>query len=603
MVLSSSGWRTVFAPDGNEESTAERVRAEHLVLAGLASRVFAREVLARNGQVVLVGRDSRPTGAALCRVAIRVLLSEGLAPEFMDIAASPEIMASAAVREDVAGFFYVSASHNPIGHNGFKTGFEDGSVAGGEVSAAMVRSFRESAADRNAVRDIADVLGREHVPGEKEVMAASAEAKAAALEAYLRFANEVAAGPGERAQAAMETLARSIAAGAPGIVADLNGSARCVSIDERLLTSLGCRLRILNGRAGSIAHQIVPEGPGLEQCVRELELASGSSPEFLLGYVPDNDGDRGNLVIAEEPGHARPMGAQEVFALSAVSELCWLFHTGAVTPGVGRTAIVANGPTSMRMDAIARTLGVEMHRAEVGEANVVGLARELRAAGVTVRFLGEGSNGGNITHPSTVRDPIQTLFAVLKLLYAPGSNKSPSPAQLWLERAASMPVAAPGTAAGEPDLGSILRSLPHFTTTSAFSPDAVMQVRSQDHGGLKTRVEELWERAWDSNSGTDVVRRGLQTARDTLGIEGFRYENYEGTTCRPGKGNRRTGRGGFKIILTDAGDTPRAFLWMRGSGTEPVFRVMVDIEGDRPQVEQDLLALLRDLVATADAAN
>ena len=52
----------------------------------------------------------------------------------------------------------------------------------------------------------------------------------------------------------------------------------------------------------------------------------------------------------------------------------------------------------------------------MGEANVVNLARNLREQGYQVRILGEGSNGGTITNPAAVRDPLNTIFALLKLL-------------------------------------------------------------------------------------------------------------------------------------------------------------------------------------------
>ena len=70
-----------------------------------------------------------------------------------------------------------------------------------------------------------------------------------------------------------------------------------------------------------------------------------------------------------------------------------------------RPAVVVNGPTSMRIERIAEAYGAGVFRAEVGEANVVNLAAARRSGGYEVRILGEGSNGGNITHPATVRDP------------------------------------------------------------------------------------------------------------------------------------------------------------------------------------------------------
>jgi len=537
-----------------------------------------------------VGADTRPTGPLLAQAAIRAFLGEEIEPEYLFVAASPEIMAFARDREEISGFLYVSASHNPVGHNGLKMGLGDGSVAGGEFSATLVTRFRALAADLAELAKTANMLRISGSAAESDIYRRAPERKRAAAAIYRRFAEEVIRGPGPQAEDAFVALANELGAIRPGIVADMNGSARSISIDQSILAEIGCRLQCINDTAGLIPHQIVPEGAGLTECVTTLAASSKVDPGFIMGYVPDNDGDRGNLVVSDSPGSARPLEAQEVFALAAVSELAWLYYTGAAGPGTthsgGKLAVVVNGPTSMRIERIAALLGAEVHRAEVGEANVVGRARELRRDGYLVRFLGEGSNGGNITHPSAVRDPIQTVFAVLKLLYAPDRDETPGPARFWLQRAAgSGPAATPVT------LKSILDSLPKFTTTSAYDPLAIMQVIAADHGKLKSEVERLWEERWPN----------LETIRNELGVTGYRYENNEGTACRPGRGNR-TGRarGGFKILLTDDDDQPRAFLWMRGSGTEPVFRVLVDVEGDQPETERALLHLLRDLVTRAD---
>ena len=66
--------------------------------------------------------------------------------------------------------------------------------------------------------------------------------------------------------------------------------------------------------------------------------------------------------------------------------------------------------------------------------------------------------------------------------------------------------------------------------------------------------------------------------------------------------NYRSGKetGGLKIVLT-ANGKDKAFLWMRGSGTEPVFRVMADIESNNPSAMMDLLSWQRELVTKSIA--
>jgi phosphoglucomutase len=90
--------------------------------------------------------------------------------------------------------------------------------------------------------------------------------------------------------------------------------------------------------------------------------------------------------------------------------------------------------------------------------------------------------------------------------------------------------------------------------------------------------------------------------RRNAGIVAWRVINYEGTEAREGIGNRTGSEsGGLKVMLTDSNGLDVGFLWMRGSKTEPVFRIMVDIEGHRPELENELLQWLREMVATAAA--
>ena len=61
-----------------------------------------------------------------------------------------------------------------------------------------------------------------------------------------------------------------------------------------------------------------------------------------------------------------------------------------------------------------------------------------------------------------------------------------------------------------------------------------------------------------------------------------------------------SGKGGLKIQLFENSDKPSAFIWMRGSGTEPVFRIMCDVKGNNPDKEKDLLAWETKMLLEAD---
>lgn len=618
LILSASGWRKVFAADGNEESATEAVRPVDLYLVALMALVYERYYRARfpdsGNPVIAVGIDTRDTGPNLADLIIRVLVSQDVTVRYLFVAPAPEIMAYVGCTEDVDGFLYVSASHNPRGHNGVKFGFGDGSVLGGEDAAAIRELLGHVVHDEQTVDTLRQVV--RSVESVSPVYGSIEKHKRAALETYRSFIKTVVSGGKPEA---IELLRSGTSL---GVVVDFNGSARAVSIDRDFASELGIEFRSVNDKPRQIAHQIVPEGSGLDQCLAELEKAHADSPEFTFGYVPDNDGDRGNLVYLDEDGSAAPLQAQETFALACVAELSWLVFTGDLTyspdgRAAQKVAIVVNGPTSMRIDRIAAAFDASVFRAEVGEANVVGLARILRTKGFIVPILGEGSNGGNITHPSTVRDPLATVGAVAKLLVAETPRRSPL--DIWLARRRSAlgeeatgvssdesagvasrkasPTNAGSTSSGvSPTIPGILGSLPQFQTTSAFEPVAKLSIRSTDHGALKSEYERVFKASWAKKK-AELSRR--------FGIRTWVVINYEGTNETHGVGSGfRSGaeRGGFKVLFKNEIGTPVAFLWMRGSGTEPVFRVMVDVESESPEDEAYLLNWHREMIDEADRA-
>jgi phosphoglucomutase len=489
---------------------------------------------------------------------------------------------------DTSGFVYISASHNPIGHNGIKFGRTDGGVLPGSEAESLVRLFRalvtagDSPADR--INRLEGLLAAMNVDV-GEVYAQESGVKKEAYRAYFDFTARVVYG--DREPELRAAMRRGLEEHPVKLVCDFNGSARTRSIDREFLGSLGLELAGINEGPGDIAHRIVPEGESLEPCRSFLETCHGNDPRFLLGYLPDCDGDRGNLVIWDGE-RARSLEAQEVFALCCVAELAHLVWTGEATGGRG-TAIVVNDPTSMRVDRIAGAFGAKVFRAEVGEANVVGLARKLREQDYTVRVLGEGSAGGNITHPSAVRDPLDTLFSLLKLLAV---REGPGFFPIWLERRGGD---RPGHG-GCPEhfgLSDIIASLPPFVTTGTYEPEALLKVTTEDHGKLKDRYQTVFLREWEGR------REELRNKYDITAWEAAAYRGME--ERRGIKRFADAGRGGLKVHLLNGAGLPVAAMWMRGSGTEPVFRIMADVEGQDRDFERDLIFWQRRMVAEADS--
>jgi phosphoglucomutase len=518
LILSASGWRKVFAADGNENSLQEAVSPADLGLQALAAACFSEYYLEKLGAAaketpLALGIDSRPTGPALADVSARVFLAKGIQLRYVFIAPAPEIFAYA---RQCGGFCYISASHNPPGHNGIKFGLSDGSVLSKEEADSLIARFRSLLADDARVEAALDAA--DAAPPKELALAYSSATqwKRQSFSAYLLLAREVVSAQAdlERQEAHFERLSEALEAHPLGVLAEMNGSARSLSIDEDFLKGIGLTTRFVNDRPRQFKHRIVPEGESLTLCAEELQRLQAEDGNFRFGYVPDCDGDRGNLVYFDrDVNRPRILEAQEVFALSVLSELSFLEYSGHEGP----VAVVANDPTSFRVDEIAKAFGAEVFRAEVGEANVVNLAREKRAAGYTVRILGEGSNGGSIVHPEAVRDPIATVFALTRLLALRGQGQKPGLFQLWLTHSGRGESYDP-----EFDLEDLIDSLPRYATSSAFEPRAALKIQTPPSG--QAQLKAHYQRAFEAS----FTQRSAEL-KERYGIISWSASGYHGT--------------------------------------------------------------------------
>ena len=613
LILSASGWRKVFASpiEGDprapwsvdsspDDSLSIRISSADAVIAALMAATFGRFILGwepAGGAAkpsILLGIDSRPTGPAIADIFARVLLGMGIDVRYSFIVPAPEIMAAAGKDgrlpaddpRHIAGFAYISASHNPPGHNGVKFGMGTGGVMSAAQIAPLIAEFKAALTAENPALDAFNFVAA----ARKEDIAACFEActtwKRHSLSDYTLFAQEVVTGESEMdAQSAyLDTLAEACGKRPLGIVAELNGSARSVSIDKDFFEGLSIRTKFYNDQPRLFGHRIVPEGRSLSLCVRLLGEAHAADPAFQLGYVPDCDGDRGNLVFYDKAqGKARVLEAQEVFSLSCLAELAHHVRSGRSA----RLAVVVNDATSMRIERIAGFFSARVFRAETGEANVVNLAETLRSEGWIVRILGEGSNGGNITHPSRVRDPLSTLGAMIRLLRLPDEVGVPNLYRVWLKACGKE-----SAYKHDYDLADVIATLPAWITTSVFEDRAALHVHSADKILLKARYAAIFAREWERIQ-PELERR--------FGIVSWKAFATNGTEEKAiGDDFAASGQGGLRIILHDSDGAPKAFLWMRGSGTEPVFRIMADIEGGSPADEEYLLSWQAGMVAAAD---
>jgi phosphoglucomutase len=139
-------------------------------------------------------------------------------------------------------------------------------------------------------------------------------------------------------------------------------------------------------------------------------------------------------------------------------------------------------------------------------------------------------------------------------------------------------------------LTDVLESLPKYTTTGVSELRAILKVHSTNQAELKQNFQNVFEAEWETSplpqkyaltSYQAVITNGTKETKD---IKDFSLSQ----------------KGGLKIIFKNKENQDVAFIWMRGSGTEPVFRIMCDVKGDNPQMEKELLEWETKMLEKAD---
>lgn len=582
MILSASGWRKVFALSNDEQDKSPEISENDKKISVVAASIFAdyiKKVSNQEAPVIAVGNDTRPTGPAIADAMLHALVKKGCIIQYCSVISAPEIMAFS---KKIDGFIYISASHNPVGHNGIKFGTNEGGVLNGTENALLVKEFTNILEDDSLVQQLYDSAYSCSNSELRDIYKASDSSKFNARNAYQNFIYETITGTQNKEyQSDFFGMIKGYLAEKPlGVVCDFNGSSRARSIDKEFFSHNGINFYSLNEE--QIVHEIIPEGENLNYVAQAMQqLHDEGHNEVILGYMPDCDGDRGNIVYWDDvKKQAVILKAQEVFSLSVLAELTYSIWKNDGNQEF-KSAVAVNCPTSMRIEEIAKALSTDVFRAEVGEANVVNLAREKREEGYDVRILGEGSNGGTITYPSSVRDPLNTVFAIIKLL----TLKEEGLFKMWCEKS--------GKEYKENfTLTDVLASLPIYTTTGVSDKRALLKINTTDHSQLKQKFQKVFEKEWKSN------HKKLEKEYSITNYEAV-ITNGTKETCNIDDFSK-SGKGGLKIILKDKGNNPLAFMWMRGSGTEPVFRIMCDVKGDNKDFEIYLCEWLTKMLESAD---
>ncbi|TDJ49966.1 MAG: phosphoglucosamine mutase [Gemmatimonadetes bacterium] len=360
LIISASGIRGIVGRTVTPELAARY---------GAAFGCFVRE---RNPHVqdgyVLVGRDSRTSGAFLAEAAAAGLCAAGIDARLTGIGPTPTHLLAVKDDEKALGGLIVTASHNPVEWNGLKLAGPDGLFVTPAEGEQIARMF-----------DTGPAYADWSEPGQ-------ASSYPGVVEHHI-----------ERILGIPLIAADAVRAARPHVVLDCVHGAGALVVPE-LLRQLGADVDGI----GLTADGRFPRNPeptpenlrDLGQRVRE----TGAD----VGFAVDPDSDR--LAIVDETG--QPIGEDWTLALAVDYVL-----------GHRSGPVVTNLSSSQCIEDVAREADVPFHRSAVGEARVAALMLETGAV-----IGGEGNGGVMLPDLNLTRDAPLACALILSLCAERGAR-------------------------------------------------------------------------------------------------------------------------------------------------------------------------------------
>ncbi len=318
------------------------------------------------GGRIVIGRDTRPSGAAFQKIAVGTLL--GLGIDVVDVGVLPIPTIELIVQETKSqGGIVITASHNPPQWNALKLLDSEGTFVDEKVIEEITTSPKEiSWATFQKIGNLFDFPS----PAEFHI---------------------------ERILELPYFSVSKIRQAKFKIVYDGNNGTGCLVIPT-LLETLGCEVISINDEPdGIFAH---PPEPIPENIRETAKLVKETGAH--LGMVTDPDADR--LALIDEWGE--PVG--EEYTLTIAADYILSKQSGAV---------VTNLSTSGLIDFIAQKHRVPIYREKIGEYNVVKGLKVYKGV-----IGGEGNGGVILPDFHYGRDAV--LAAVLVLAFL-AEKKSP----------------------------------------------------------------------------------------------------------------------------------------------------------------------------------
>ncbi len=328
----------------------------------LAHIAYVQTRIAKGG-VILVGRDTRPTGEMLAKAIFCGIRAAGGTPIDCGIAPTPT-MCHATKHRGARGGIIISASHNPNPYNGYKMVHADGRLCNALECTTVYEQYRAGSLPEFTNAQLAEGFADEVY----DAAPAHIESICAALDVNLIRNARIRVG-----------------------IDAINGAASAVF--PRLLERLNVSYAgVYCTTSGDFAHNPEPRPEHLT----ELAQLLADGDDFWAGFGFDPDADR--LITMGEKGE--PLSEELTLALALKNILA-----------VDKTDVATNLSTSMVIDDVAAEFGVRVWRTKIGEANVVaGMIEHGCKAG------GEGNGGVIYPKISTVRDGLAGMAIIIELM-------------------------------------------------------------------------------------------------------------------------------------------------------------------------------------------
>ncbi|NLP01167.1 MAG: phosphoglucosamine mutase [Fibrobacter sp.] len=333
------------------------------------SRIAFIQTKISGGGKVIVGRDTRNSGAMLAEAAFRGIRAAGGTPVDLGIAPTPTTCLCTSSLGGSTGII-ITASHNPGQYNGYKMVHSTGRLFRADECQRVYKQF----------------LNGEY-PSNEELEKAEASAESSVDGAEIHVGKILSRIDAEAIKTANIHIAVDSINGAGGAVFPL------------LLEKLGVKWSgVHNKLDGDFVHNPEPRPEHLGDLSNLLK----STPGNWGGFVFDPDADR--LATMGENGEEISEEMTLVFALQNLLQR-------------EKSDVATNLSTSMLIDDVASKFGVKVYRSKIGEANVVETMGKNNC-----RYGGEGNGGVIYPEITNARDGLTGMALILELMAKTGKR-------------------------------------------------------------------------------------------------------------------------------------------------------------------------------------